>query len=50
MATTQGSIVLLIYYYSVCNGEMIANGNGAGASVSPDFLQGGFMPGGGQNC
>lgn len=50
MATTQGNVVLLIYYYSACNGEMIADGNGAGASVSPDFLLGGFMPGGGQNC
>lgn len=41
--TTQGSVVLLIYYRSVCSGGMKADGNGsslAGASVSLDFLWG----------
>lgn len=41
--TTQGSVVLLIYYHSVCIAGMKADGNGsslAGASVSLDFLRG----------
>lgn len=41
--TTQGSVVLLIYYHSVCNRGMKADGNGsslAGASVSLGFLWG----------